>query len=593
VHHMIPIVVARCSATLHVPDGAFSRVVVFVNSFGYEGAYTTRAWVTLGEDIADAGIAFLRYDLPDQGDSIDLQVGEDAASAWINSILEVVDWTRKTFPGVDVVLSGYRLGALMVAVAAKRSENIAGLLLFSPVLSGRNFIREVRLQAEKEEISPNSPGLSQEGWWISAASLATVSAWNLRDWGGAMQPPPMLVLGDSGIRSLEAWVQEFPSTGGAPQHMVFEENGLLTLRAEAHLIGIPALAYGKAVSWLLNSLDIKHATAHLGNKVRENLNKDNTFVLALSNCVERPIRFGPDATLAATWCVPDGQKACAPALLILNTGGNPRSGHSRLSVKLARSMAEFGFASLRIDVSETGEAYPVLRSQGSNLYCESVQANIQAAIVEMNQSGYPEPIIFGLCSGAYHALQAGLVRPNIGGLVMANVHSFLLETSPRPAQTSQISNATKIIIKPVNWYYRQLYKSEFWKRLFSKKIRVRALSSILFKTLYLHLLGYAQRVLPGQFIIAPRFAEIQRRFYDLSKNNIPVLLIYGEDDPGINELHTVFGAGGKFLKKYQSISLHYLKNVDHTFAAKGAADELIELLKGFLERRKLALNNEN
>ena len=590
---MIPTVVARCSATLHVPDGAFSRVVVFVNSFGYEGAYTTRAWVTLGEDVANTGIAFLRYDLPDQGDSVDLLAGEDAASAWINSILEVVDWTRKTFPGVDVVLSGYRLGALMVAVAAKRSENIAGLLLFSPVLSGRNFIREVRLQAEKEELSPNSPGLSQEGWWISAASLATVSAWNLRDWGGGMQPPPMLVLGDSGIRSLEAWVQEFSSAGAETQYVVVEDVGLLSLRAEAHLIGVPIQAYEKAVVWLRDLPGSAHAVSYAGDKVRQKFIESGGGVLALSHCVERTIRFGPESALAATWCVPDTKKEHAPALLILNTGGNPRSGHSRLSVKLARSLVKLGYASLRIDLSGTGEACPVLRSQGTNLYGQDFQDDVQAAISEMQKFGYATPVVFGLCSGAYHALQSGLAQPNIGGLVMANVYSFLLDASQKPMQAAQVANTTKIIIKPVHWYYRQLSTRAFWKRLFSKQIHVRALSAIFFKTLSMHALSYAQRMLPERMIIAPRVVEIQRRFHELSKKEIPILLIYGENDPGINELHTVFGTGGKYLKKYPGVSLHYLKDVDHTFAAKGAANELIELLKGFLQNKSAVSANQN
>ena len=89
-----PLIIEGCSATLHIPAGGVRRIVVMVNTFGYEGAYTVRAWTALGEDLARAGVALLRFDLPDQGDSRDLPPDADAASAWLDSVVDMVGWAR-------------------------------------------------------------------------------------------------------------------------------------------------------------------------------------------------------------------------------------------------------------------------------------------------------------------------------------------------------------------------------------------------------------------------------------------------------------------------------------------------------------------
>ena len=78
---MYPLIIEGCSATLHLPDAGVYRVVIMINTFGPEGAFAVRAWTALGEDLAAAGVALLRFDLPDQGDSRDLPQDTDAASA--------------------------------------------------------------------------------------------------------------------------------------------------------------------------------------------------------------------------------------------------------------------------------------------------------------------------------------------------------------------------------------------------------------------------------------------------------------------------------------------------------------------------------
>lgn len=105
-----------------------------------------------------------------------------------------------------------------------------------------------------------------------------------------------------------------------------------------------------------------------------------------------------------------------PAILILNAGIIHRVGPSRLSVLLARALAESGYTALRFDLSGIGDSE--IRSDGL-APLESSLADIREALDWLESTGrLRRVVLIGLCSGANHALLYGGSDPRVIGLVL-------------------------------------------------------------------------------------------------------------------------------------------------------------------------------
>lgn len=122
---------------------------------------------------------------------------------------------------------------------------------------------------------------------------------------------------------------------------------------------------------------------------------------------ERIITVGKPIPLAGLLCEPDKLDSSKPAVIIFNSGIMHHIGTCRLSVKLARKLAEIGYSSIRFDFSGIGDSDARL---GSLSFAESAP---QEAAEIMNflqkRRGISKFILFGLCSGADAAYETALI----------------------------------------------------------------------------------------------------------------------------------------------------------------------------------------
>jgi pimeloyl-ACP methyl ester carboxylesterase len=103
-------------------------------------------------------------------------------------------------------------------------------------------------------------------------------------------------------------------------------------------------------------------------------------------------------------------------VVILNAGIIHRVGPSRMSVLLARSLAERGYTALRFDLSGLGDSEQ--RPDGIPPY-EAALADIREALDWLEGARQARRVILvGLCSGANHALLYGGTDPRVVGLVL-------------------------------------------------------------------------------------------------------------------------------------------------------------------------------
>ena len=70
----------------------------------------------------------------------------------------------------------------------------------------------------------------------------------------------------------------------------------------------------------------------------------------------------------------------------------------------------------------------------------------------------------------------------------------------------------------------------------------------------------------------------------LTDAHLPLLFLYGDHDPGLNDLNTVFGKDGRLLTRHPWIGLERVADTDHTFSSETAARQVIGQIVRFVEQ---------
>jgi exosortase A-associated hydrolase 2 len=107
--------------------------------------------------LASAGYEVLQIDLYGCGDSSG-NFGDASWSDWVNDVLAACDWLRQRTE-TALWLWGLRAGCLIAAEAARRNDEVSGLLFWQPVLSGKQHLQQfLRLKSIGEMLSGDGAG---------------------------------------------------------------------------------------------------------------------------------------------------------------------------------------------------------------------------------------------------------------------------------------------------------------------------------------------------------------------------------------------------------------------------------------------------
>jgi pimeloyl-ACP methyl ester carboxylesterase len=139
---------------------------------------------------------------------------------------------------------------------------------------------------------------------------------------------------------------------------------------------------------------------------------------------ETTFLFGPDAALVGTLTHPQsgGPSRQGTAIVLFNAGLVPRIGPNRLNVRLARALAQAGFAVLRFDLSGRGDSAP---ARGMASFEQQAIADLRAALDTMAQRcGAQRFLIMGICSGAENAYHAALIDERIIGISLMDPYHY-------------------------------------------------------------------------------------------------------------------------------------------------------------------------
>jgi len=121
---------------------ATGTVVVLCHPYAEEKQLTDRVLVRFARHLAAAGYGTLRFDCLGYGESAG-HLGDGRLDTQVSEALAAVAVARERLAAARVVLLGLRLGGTVAALAAERDSGVAGLVLWSPVLAGRTYVREL------------------------------------------------------------------------------------------------------------------------------------------------------------------------------------------------------------------------------------------------------------------------------------------------------------------------------------------------------------------------------------------------------------------------------------------------------------------
>lgn len=418
---MTPVVIASSGgACFGMYQEAPGPAVLMLPPFGDEGLKTARVWRNLALELAEHGLATLRFDLPGTGNSAGEATELGRVAAWRAAIRACARWLADRHDG-RLMLFGHRFGALMALDAVASGLSAERLVLLDPPVSGAALVRHLRARARIEGFGPPPEGpdyIQAGGVPLSEATLHDLAALPSPAAGPGFAPA-LLVLNDSAA-SPSPWPEQLRASGSLVETLRFEGFDAF-VRRDAFRAEAPAAVLRGVVAYLAEAA----GTAGLGTRSVP----PPRAQIRLDGVTEAPIDFGPDKSLFGIVCRPDAPARDAPAMLLPTTGIDPCSGMSRMWTDLARQLARHGITSLRFDMSGVGESQGRFSSDPMTAsYHPDRIANLHSAVDALAAQGFDQVTVVGYCSGAYAAWHAAIKDTRISGLLAGNLVYFHLQT---------------------------------------------------------------------------------------------------------------------------------------------------------------------
>ncbi|UTD26757.1 alpha/beta fold hydrolase [Bradyrhizobium sp. WD16] len=544
---------------LHLPTTTRSHLgVVIVPPHGLEALAAAKTLRLLGERLAAAGHAALRFDLPGTGDSLGDDAQPDRIKTWTSAVIAAAAHLTAVAGVGGIAVVGLRFGALLAHQAAPRIANLAGLILLDPVSQGALYGRELamtaRVVAEGSGLDPDqtatADGIVGGGLFTSRDTIAAMRPLRL----SLTSTTPTLVLHRPGARDIAALMAEAPSSNNITAEAAsgFERIGLSPTVAETpHAVLARTVAFIDALPRPAAQSVTAAPVARIGD----------------DSMREEALVFGPDHRLFGVLCQPARVSGPSPVLIMVNAGRNPHTGWARSSVTLARRLAAHGIASLRFDLGGIGEGIdrPDARDHLDELlYSDAQDAECRAAIDLVCARGLGPVTVLGACSGAYLALRAAAQDARVAGAVLVNLQRFIWRAGE--TVTAAIANNYPI----TTHYVGKLADPSAWKKALTGERKLAPLLKVL--------LGRAgRRLLPSKAALSDS-ERARAMMRELTGRGTRIDFVFAEDDNGLIELANHFGPRGRDLVGRPSVHFHFLTDCDHDLTPPAARERLFELV---------------
>ncbi len=554
----------RLFGWLHFGESLSNQsAVVICNPIGFEQVRTHATIRSLCEELAREGHTVLRFDYPSSGDSLDLSdPSAEHVSAWMASIKEAIQYVSGLANSTRTTLIGLRLGGTLANVVAE-DVCVNGLILWEPSESGKHFCREMQILASttktKASAETTSGDIDAGGFVITEATQKSLNAVSLGKKPLAGNPPVLLLERDD-IRSTGRRLTSLENQGCTVSQQVASGYKQMMLAPQDSEIPVASITVIK--DWLNKQIDksVSNESEQDGRSKMPDISPPTTNIA--DEISEEAIQFGPDGRLFGI--LTRGRTRLSenrPTLITLCGGAVPHYSANRMYVPLARRLAERGHDVFRMDLSGIGDSRPSPGGPRQVPYTSTIMADIESAMAVISETtGATEFSLFGLCSGAFAAMEMARHSKQINRIFLVNQLVYFVSDDEYTKLERGDCKAAEELDFPRN--------TGLPGRTIRKVLKSTGLAGALVGR-------YLQKYLVG----GPLSQDLQ----NIASRDIQLIIINAEGDPAVDALMLPASRTVRRLIKSGSALLTTIPDTDHTFSSALSQTRLIETVENVLD----------
>jgi pimeloyl-ACP methyl ester carboxylesterase len=293
---------------------------------------------------------------------------------------------------------------------------------------------------------------------------------------------------------------------------------------------------------------------------------------------EQVVTLGKFQSLIGVITEPDPavKKMDLPAVILLNAGLIHRVGPNRFYVRIARSLAEMGFTTLRLDLSGIGDS----KVRPDNLPFEksNVDDTRQAMDYLSEKMGFQKFLLMGHCGGGINSFKTAQEDTRVAGVVIINPEGG-------DEQWDEYDLKRKLNRYYQNYYTKTaLFNPQSWRKLLTGKASYGNIARNVFKNMLWN------RISTGIFTLKKRLSRqadapdpvresVIAAWQSLIGRNTRMLFVYADNSTGLKQVQAVIGKDLDAMTQSGKVRFEVIPGADNTFTLRDSQEKLFKLLR--------------
>lgn len=260
-----------------------------------------------------------------------------------------------------------------------------------------------------------------------------------------------------------------------------------------------------------------------------------------------------------------------PAFIILNSGIVHRVGLNRLHVKMARNLAQMGFAAMRFDFSGIGDSQA--RADNLPFFKSALEETREAMDYLITTRGIARFILIGICSSAAVSLRIAATEPRVVGAIPINFRGYFHALN----QDANTRLRNRVLLR------------HYWRIAFSSSFRGKNwLKAVTGKVDYQNLIRAISDQARNPFPSRGRQASAGANAFisdlrSLAERGTRVLLIHAEGDEGLDYVRMFLGNADQQGDTSAMFKLEIVPGANHTFTLLWSQEHLLKLIRDWAQ----------
>jgi len=339
------------------------------------------------------------------------------------------------------------------------------------------------------------------------------------------------------------------------------------MMSDPHNVIVPQQAVDRMIEWLSAVAPKTLSSAPRSGGLRRSAPMPAG---ADTKVTERLLQSDGDARPFGIVTHPLGALATTRLVFLLNAGSVHHVGPSRLYVELARDWARQGITVVRFDLPGIGDSDPHPGAPANMPYPPTAVTDIGRFVGDVQaEAGAGRPFVLGLCSGAYHALKSAL-EAQAAAVVLINPLTFYYSSD------QSLDYPEHRVLDDVNRYRRSVLQVHAWRKLFTGRVDVSHLTTVLRRRLGSQLDGQWREL--ARALGLKLAQDLGSDLNAIAKRGTQLHFVFSRGDPGLELLRIQAGAVVGRLMRSNRLSVSVIDGADHTFTARAPRTMLQRLL---------------